>query len=252
MQKQVKINPIEFFGKGLHQSDGITSQQRKAMQKWIDECQSPEQLKKTSKMLLLAFTGASRLVERYISMAYKDPGTGIFNRRYFYENLDASLARKKMNDVFRISSQDKQAEETQDVILMIDLVGLSVINKMGQSAGDAALKAIADKLQSNVREGEVASRIGGDEFAVIAREDADDLAFIQNIIRRFQHDLKDLTFEYEGQTYPVEVYIAAYPIDPNLDAEDNMKFVGKELAAAKKRDGIARDLNIFEGPEPKA
>lgn len=49
-----------------------------------------------------------------------------------------------------------------------DLDGLKAINdRFGHAAGDAMLKAVAERLQAHVRTTDLAGRMGGDEFAVI-------------------------------------------------------------------------------------
>lgn len=53
-------------------------------------------------------------------------------------------------------------------LVYFDLDDLKGVNdRLGHAAGDAALKALAERLLSNVRESDVVGRMGGDEFAVI-------------------------------------------------------------------------------------
>ena len=57
---------------------------------------------------------------------------------------------------------------TPVAILFIDIDGLKQINDtLGHAAGDDALRTIADVIQSSIRGGDVAARIGGDEFCVL-------------------------------------------------------------------------------------
>jgi diguanylate cyclase (GGDEF)-like protein len=48
---------------------------------------------------------------------------------------------------------------------MDDLQGVN--DRFGHAAGDAAIKAVADRLLANLRESDIVGRMGGDEFAVI-------------------------------------------------------------------------------------
>jgi diguanylate cyclase (GGDEF)-like protein len=53
-------------------------------------------------------------------------------------------------------------------LVYIDLDDLKGVNdRLGHAAGDAALKAVAERLLHNVRESDIVGRMGGDEFAVI-------------------------------------------------------------------------------------
>jgi diguanylate cyclase (GGDEF)-like protein/PAS domain S-box-containing protein len=53
-------------------------------------------------------------------------------------------------------------------ILLCDLDHLKTVNDMlGNHAGDALLQQFADRLRTGLRDGDVAARVGGDEFAVL-------------------------------------------------------------------------------------
>jgi diguanylate cyclase (GGDEF)-like protein len=53
-------------------------------------------------------------------------------------------------------------------LVYFDLDDLKGVNdRFGHAAGDALLKAVADRLVANVRESDIVGRMGGDEFAVI-------------------------------------------------------------------------------------
>jgi diguanylate cyclase (GGDEF)-like protein len=53
-------------------------------------------------------------------------------------------------------------------LVYFDLDDLKGVNdRFGHLAGDAVLKAVADRLVANVRESDLVGRMGGDEFAVI-------------------------------------------------------------------------------------
>ena len=55
-------------------------------------------------------------------------------------------------------------------VLFIDLDGFKLINDThGHVAGDRFLKAIARRLQAQLRPGDVLARLGGDEFGVLAQ-----------------------------------------------------------------------------------
>jgi diguanylate cyclase (GGDEF)-like protein len=53
-------------------------------------------------------------------------------------------------------------------LVYFDLDDLKGVNdRFGHAAGDAAIKAVAERLVANVRESDIVGRMGGDEFAVI-------------------------------------------------------------------------------------
>ena len=88
-------------------------------------------------------------------MAYHDALTGIANRALLVERLTEGLhAAKRCRDTL--------------ALLFVDLDRFKAINdRWGHEAGDAVLVAIAQRLQSVVREADTVARFGGDEFVIV-------------------------------------------------------------------------------------
>lgn len=87
--------------------------------------------------------------------ANHDPLTGLANRAHFEARLTLAL---------------KTAHEKSERIALffIDADRFKSINdELGHEVGDAVLCAIARRLRSRVREGDLVARLGGDEFAVL-------------------------------------------------------------------------------------
>jgi diguanylate cyclase (GGDEF)-like protein len=84
-----------------------------------------------------------------------DPLLDIRNRRGFMRELKRSLAHL-------------QRYKGEAALLFIDLDGFKGVNDThGHAAGDAILKAVAQKLMGSVRASDVVARLGGDEFCVL-------------------------------------------------------------------------------------
>src|SRR5207302_1497689 len=93
------------------------------------------------------------LIERLAASARTDPLTGLANRRAFEEALDERLAP---------DSRESFA------ILMLDVDGLKQVNDArGHAAGDAVLKRVASVISGDLREADLATRWGGDEFVLL-------------------------------------------------------------------------------------
>ncbi len=94
-------------------------------------------------------------VEIYREMSRIDPLTGLYNRRHFNDMLVQEFERTKRY-------------ETPFSLLLIDIDNFKGYNDTyGHLAGDAALKAIGFLLKKEVRRSDMATRYGGEEFAII-------------------------------------------------------------------------------------
>lgn len=88
-------------------------------------------------------------------LADTDELTGIANRRAF-----AVLARR---EIARATKYQRPLS-----ILFLDIDRFKSINdRFGHAAGDRALKMVAEKMERQMREGDVIARLGGDEFVML-------------------------------------------------------------------------------------
>lgn len=88
-------------------------------------------------------------------LAMKDPLTGLLNRRGFFDLGEAALARARRHSV-------------PWVLMMLDLDHFKRVNdNHGHEVGDRALALFARLMAENQRAGDLAGRIGGEEFGVL-------------------------------------------------------------------------------------
>jgi len=102
-------------------------------------------------------------LEAFRTLAYRDPLTGLWNRRYFDERIAEELDRARRNPSRQLS------------IMIIDVNDFKRLNdSLGHAEGDRALCWVAAFLKSHLRAHDVCCRIGGDEFAVILPDVGED------------------------------------------------------------------------------
>jgi len=88
-------------------------------------------------------------------LAFYDPLTHLPNRRLALERLTQQLVRARR-------------ATTHLALLFIDLDKFKPINdELGHEVGDGLLQAVAQRIQSCLRESDTAARLGGDEFVVL-------------------------------------------------------------------------------------
>lgn len=92
-------------------------------------------------------------VQRMATLAGMDVLTGLPNRRAFEAELYLTTT---------------SVPQSEFGVILLDLDGLKEINDLhGHEAGDAALKAFAERMASCVRSQDRVARLGGDEFAIL-------------------------------------------------------------------------------------
>jgi diguanylate cyclase (GGDEF)-like protein len=93
----------------------------------------------------------------YRAMAYRDPLTGLWNRRYFEERLKEEASRS-----------ERAGSSRRFSVLVIDINDFKLINdQFGHPTGDALLRWVGEFLTTHLRTHDVPCRTGGDEFTVL-------------------------------------------------------------------------------------
>ncbi len=99
-------------------------------------------------------TDSTRMREELRRRATFDELTGCYNRASIMSTLETHIA-----------SGERQAERA---VVFVDLDRFKDVNdRAGHAAGDELLKAVAERLRSVLREGDMLGRIGGDEFLAV-------------------------------------------------------------------------------------
>jgi len=163
-----------------------------------------------------------RAEEGLRALVYRDPLTGLPNRRLFEDRLAIALAqahryRHRLAVIFLDLDRFKQVNDT-----------------LGHAAGDALLKAVSDRLSESVREGDTVARLAGDEFTLLLPgiHYAEDLA---TIARKLVETLRQ---PFPIGDHPVRVTasggISLYPEDGE-EAEALLKSADTAMYRAKER-----------------
>jgi diguanylate cyclase (GGDEF)-like protein/PAS domain S-box-containing protein len=125
-----------------------------------------------------------RMKEEAVRLSYIDDLTGVYNHRFFIEQLTLELERQK-----RYSSPLS--------LLMIDIDYFKHYNDTnGHLAGDQVLKAISILIQRGVRRNDIVARYGGEEFSAILINTGREKAL--EIAERVRRNVAEARFPNEG------------------------------------------------------
>lgn len=190
--------------------------------------------------------------------ATRDPLTGLFNQRVFWD-----LAANEMHRARRHNHPFS--------LLVLDLDNFKMVNdRYGHIFGDTFLQMLAGKIELFLREGDILTRYGGDEFAVILPETDQKEAYSAAV--RVLDSLKAITLDAPDGSQiksTVSMGLAVYPdhaeeLNALFMIADNMMYkakkegknriripTGKETLKAfqAKSDQALFLLNVLENPE---
>lgn len=151
--------------------------------------------------------------------AVTDPMTGLFNRRYFQEQLTKEIDRfQRFGHAFSF--------------IIVDLDYLKKINdSLGHHFGDIAIKHIANVLKRNVRDVDTVGRFGGEEFVVLLPET--DLQHAHMVADRICSAIREKQIEGIG-TVTASLGLATFPNDAQ-DRDKLLELADQALYLAKHR-----------------
>ncbi len=156
-----------------------------------------------------------------------DKLTGLHNRNYLQERLEAEISRAKRY-------------KTSLSCLLFDIDFFKVVNDMyGYEWGDILLRSLADKLKSLVRKEDILTRYGDEEFLLVLPNTPEENAFL--FAERFRREIERMEFIPAGEEerHPITISggISTYPCLENVEEDANtvIRYAEHALYNAKKR-----------------
>jgi diguanylate cyclase (GGDEF)-like protein len=155
-------------------------------------------------------------------LAVTDGLTGLFNHRRFQEALHSELLRCERH-------------KRPLGVLMLDVDFFKKVNDtMGHPAGDELLRRLAEVLSKDLRQTDLISRYGGEEFAVLLPETTKSEAL--QVAERMREAVEQRVNENGtwGQQVTVSVGVATFPED-GATAEAVLEAADQALYVAKRQ-----------------
>ncbi len=149
-----------------------------------------------------------------------DELTGISNRRAFNEFYE------------KIYSLTRRHDSALSLVI-IDLNNFKEINDtFGHKAGDEVLKTVGKLLADNIRQEDMAARIGGDEFSVLLPKSCREEAV--EFVERIRLEFEDLNLD--GISYEISASFGVAELDDQESMDEFLKRGDINLYKAKNMD----------------
>jgi diguanylate cyclase (GGDEF)-like protein len=153
--------------------------------------------------------------EQADTLAHVDTLTGVSNRRAFDEMLESAIAAGGPL-----------------ALLLCDVNSFKQINdSFGHTAGDEALRSIAQTLSGEVRAPDAAFRWAGDEFAVILRDS--DLGTAARVADRLHEAVKRSCRRPDGR--PISIGTGVAELRPGMSGDDLLAEADRALLTGKQQ-----------------
>jgi diguanylate cyclase (GGDEF)-like protein/PAS domain S-box-containing protein len=167
-------------------------------------------------------TERKRMEQKLDYLSYHDQLTGLYNRRFFEEELSRLDVKRNL----------------PLTLAMADVNGLKLINdSFGHKTGDELLVKTAQVIKKGCRTDDIISRIGGDEFVILLpHTDADDAGRIVERIR-------DLSAGERVASIDLSI---SFGWDAKLNEDTNV------LEILKKAEDNMYARKLFEGPSMRS
>lgn len=165
-----------------------------------------------------------KIIDRYRQLSYKDSLTGLYNRRYFYEILEMEFKRTKRNN-------------TTISLLFIDVDNFKRVNDTyGHKYGDHVLIKLANILKKELRDVDIISRWGGEEFIVLLHNTCTDGSRV--VAERLRMAVEKYKFKSD-----ITISIGVTSSDGSMSVEKIVSLADAALYKAKEQKNMVIVFN---------
>lgn len=163
------------------------------------------------------------LAARYKDLSDRDPLTGLYNRSAFQEEA----ARLLTDELFR---------ERSSALIMSDLDHFKRINdSFGHQCGDEVLRRVSRLYRASLRQEDIVSRYGGEEFIILAPGISAGVA--RGIAQRLGDAVREMRIVWEGSPVPVTASFGVCALPPLGQDSFTLRFLNEHVQIA--------DLNLY-------
>lgn len=171
---------------------------------------------------LMSFASLAIQNHLHYEHSVRDPKTGLYNHGFFMVRLNEEVSRCVRN------------ERSFSVIVM-DVDHFKRFNDgYGHIAGDCVLEHLSNTLRAHLRDEDVLSRFGGEEFTVLIPEADRDQAWI--VAERLRQNVAEMTISWETPLPPVTISLGVAVFNPRaaVSANEMLRRADAALYIAKQ------------------
>ena len=158
-------------------------------------------------------------LEKLNNQASHDELTGLYNRRYILQRLENEL-------------QDIRRYRTVCSITLIDIDYFKQVNdRYGHGIGDLVLRGFAERIQRELRQGDVFARYGGEEFLLVLPMTEVEAA--AKLVDRLRQIVEDSPVIHEPVVINIQSSFGVAQLHPNEPVHDCIARADEALYRAK-------------------
>ena len=175
-------------------------------------------------MLIVKYVIKSKDFEQQYKLATTDGLTGLYNHRYFQEQMTSALENAKRY-------------QTEFSLIIIDIDFFKKFNdNYGHQCGDRVLRTVAQTLKRNVRATDIVCRYGGEEMSIILPNIGhDDAVFTANKLCKTVAETSVKTGAEKLANVTISLGVATYNINGELQTtQDLIRLADENLYKAKE------------------
>jgi diguanylate cyclase (GGDEF)-like protein len=179
-----------------------------------------KQARDTAENLAAELKAANEMLSE---LAFRDGLTGLYNHRYFQEQMDKEVSRA-------------MRYKRDLALILFDLDHFKKVNdEYGHPIGDRVLKETATIVLDTIRASDLPARYGGEEFAVVVPET--DMKGVVILAERLRKRIADKQVEVDGQRPSFTISLGVTIWEPGNGATDKAAMIraaDKALYQSKK------------------
>jgi len=160
--------------------------------------------------------------EELSRQARTDALTGVLNRGELYRRLDDLVERRRERSAGR---RHRDGWVGELAVIFCDLDRFKQVNdRNGHATGDAILVELSQELRRSVRDVDLVSRVGGDEFVIVCPE-LESSAALDEVVGRIRRRVA--TIELEGR--PLRMSVGAVLAADGLSSDDLVRLADEAM-----------------------